>query len=147
MPTPADTQSLYLQTASQCQSSREQLQTQGFLPATWADPSWEAPSLHPSGERHGKYESFPLPSHLSPHICIHIRTHILRKVCFLIKRSQAKTFLSGIRNHRENESSSCIYLLSISLIDNGHSFLSCQSVYVQFVRVSTSMSFLFRFLK
>lgn len=79
------------------------------------------------------------------------RTHSLRKKCdfffFLMKRSQAKTFLSGIRNHRENESPSHVYLLSISFIDDGHPFLSCQSVYIQFVRVSTSMSFLFRFLK
>lgn len=101
-----------------------------------------SPALSPPGS---------LSLSLSLHICTHIpHTYTLKEMWFfffLIKRSQAKTFLSGVRNHRENESPSRIYLLSISFIYDGHPFLSCQSVYIQFVRVSTSMSFLFRFLK
>lgn len=51
------------------------------------------------------------------------------------------------KNSDRPTSLSNVYLLSISFIDNRHPFFSCQSVYIQFIRVSTSMSFLFRFLK
>lgn len=62
-----------------------------------------------------------------------------QKACF----PHAKTLLNNLNNSIELS----FYLLPISLIYNRYPFFSCQGVYIQFIRVSTSVSFLFRLLK